>query len=193
MAHETRRPNERAIEALDVAHGDHVLDVGCGPGRTLAELAVRAPDGRVVGADPSELMAKIADQRNRALVKAGRVKVVLAGAAALPFADGAFDKALCVHVIYFWSDLRSNFREIARVLKPGGRLALLFRSTEDKAAVKAFPAEVYRFHDAAEVRAALAAEGFEVDAGQEAGQEMGTREAGSQPLPNLLLATRIAG
>lgn len=163
MARETWAQNERAIAALDVAEGDQVLDVGCGPGRSLAALGARARRGRVVGADPSDLMAEIAANRNRALIRAGRAEVVIAGAEHLPFADASFDKALCVHVIYFWDDLRTGFREIARVLKPGARFVLLFRSTLDQTAVNSFPPEVYRFRDVAEVSEALLAEGFAVE------------------------------
>ena len=123
MAHETWAQNRRAIDALGVARGDHVLDIGCGPGRSLATLANLAPEGRVVGADPSSLMAELAVRRNSTLVRARRVEIVMASATSLPFADAAFDKALCVHVLYFWNDLDRAFAEIARVLKPGGKLA----------------------------------------------------------------------
>jgi ubiquinone/menaquinone biosynthesis C-methylase UbiE len=163
MAHETFAANLRAIDALDVQSHDHVLDVGCGHGRVLTELAKRASKGRIAGADPSELMAEIAVERNRALVKAGRIDITIASAEALPFADAAFDKALCVHVIYFWRNLDDCFREIARVLKPGGRLALVFRTDADEAAVRSFPAEVYRFRSFAEVMAVLEQAGFTID------------------------------
>ncbi|MBT9446135.1 MAG: methyltransferase domain-containing protein [Hyphomonadaceae bacterium] len=159
MARETWGHNLRAIEALDIRPGESVLDVGCGPGRSLAELARRAQGGRIVGADPSKLMAKVATRR----VRKSQAEIVVASAAALPFEDGAFDKALCVHVIYFWNDLPAAFQEIARVLKPGGRLALLFRTSADEAAVRAFPAEVYRFHVLSDVVAPLEATGFAVD------------------------------
>lgn len=163
MARETWAQNVRTIEALGVAEDDHVLDVGCGPGRSIAALASLAPQGHVVGVDPSELMAEVAVRRNRRLVKARRAEVIVASAASLPFSDDTFDKALCVHVIYFWNDLDAAFKEIARVMKPGARFALLFRTSADEKAVKAFPAEVYRFPSLTEVVAPLEAAGFAVD------------------------------
>ncbi len=163
MARETWEENKRAIEALGIEESDHILDIGCGHGRSLATLVARAPKGHVSGVDPSELMAEIAVKRNRELVKARRVEVAIAGVDALPFPDDAFDKALCVHVVYFWANLDSAFHEIARVLKPGGRLALVFRSNADDAAVQAFPADVYKFPATGEVLAALTAAGLVVD------------------------------
>ena len=162
MARETLLENMRAIDALEVKPRDHVLDIGCGHGRSLEILAARASKGRVAGADPSELMAEIAVARNHAKVKAHKVEVAIAPADALPFADGAFDKALCVHVIYFWESLDASFREIARVLKPGARFALVFRTDADKTAVASFPKEVYRFRPRSEVIAALTRAGFAV-------------------------------
>lgn len=161
MARETWAQNRQAIDGLGIAPGDEVLDLGCGPGRALSELARRATSGRVVGADPSELMVEVASQRNRALVEAGRVDVTVGGVEALPFQTGQFDKVLCVHVLYFWPDLDAAFREIARVTKPGGRLALLFRSDADRGAVHSFPSEVYRFPAVSDVTAALRRAGFQ--------------------------------
>jgi ubiquinone/menaquinone biosynthesis C-methylase UbiE len=171
MAHETFAVNMRAIDALDVQPADQVLDVGCGHGRSLTALATRASNGHIAGADPSELMAEIAVRRNRELVKARRVSVVIASADALPFANAAFEKVLCVHVIYFWRELGAGFREIARVLKPGGRLALVLRTTADAAAVRAFPPEVYRLRSFAEVTAALDKGGFTIDTAEGRGTE----------------------
>ncbi|NJM36346.1 MAG: class I SAM-dependent methyltransferase [Rhodomicrobium sp.] len=87
----------------------------------------------------------------------------MASAASLPFADNAFDKALCVHVIYFWNDIDAAFREIARVIKPRGISALLFRTNADEAAMSAFPAEVYKFRALGDVVASLEAADFEID------------------------------
>lgn len=163
MARETWGQNLRAIEALDIRDGDHVLDIGCGHGRSLAALAARAPGGRVVGADPSALMAEIAVARNRGLIRRRRVEVAVAGVEALPFESASFDRALCVHVIYFWKDLNLGLREIARVLKPGARLALILRTSADTAAVSRFPAQVYSFRSLDEVLSALRAAGLETE------------------------------
>jgi SAM-dependent methyltransferase len=181
MARETWGENQRAIAALDLRLSDHVLDIGCGHGRSLGALAAHARSA--VGVDPSDLMAEIAVTRNRTLVKAGRVKVMIASAAELPLTDSVFDKALCVHVIYFWKDLQASFREIARVLKPGGRLALVFRTDADIAAVEAFPADVYAFRPRADVIAALRAAGFDIG-------EAAAKGLDSGGTPTLVVATK---
>ena len=180
MARETAGPNRRAVEALGVLQGDHILDIGCGPGIALTELAAAAPSGHVAGVDPSPLMVSVAQGRNKSLIHSGRVSVTEASATALPFPDQTFDKALCVHVIYFWDDLDACLREIARVLKPGGRIALLFRSSDDPRSVRSFPTSVYRFRTQHEVEAALTAAGFTVKAPHPVDPQ----------LPTLLVATR---
>lgn len=169
MARETWAENVRAIEALEVRDREQVLDLGCGHGRALGTLAGLTPAGRVVGVDPSQLMADIAVAKNREFVRRGRVEVATAAADRLPFADAAFDKALCVHVAYFWPDLAVALGEISRVLKPGGRLALLARTDADPATAS-FPTEVYRFRSRRVLCAALRSAGFEpetVDPGRE--------------------------
>lgn len=183
MAHETFAGNMSAIDALDIQPRDHVLDIGCGHGRSLGILAARAPEGHVAGVDPSALMTEVAVERNRKLVKTRRIEVAIAAADALPFADGSFDKALCVHVIYFWTDIGAALREIARVMKPGGRLALLCRTNADEAAMRAFPPDIYSFRSTAEVSAALVSAGFAVDGN-------GGFPSGEHTEPALLLATK---
>ena len=114
MTCETWRESQRAMDAQGTEQGDHVLDIGCGHGRSLAELAKRAPRGRIVGVDPSELMVEIAAQRNRPLIEVARRNVVLSSVESLPFPAGVFDKAQCVHVYYFWKDIEISLIEVAR-------------------------------------------------------------------------------
>jgi ubiquinone/menaquinone biosynthesis C-methylase UbiE len=179
MARETWRENLRVMDKLGIKQGDHVLDIGCGHGRSLMELAARAPRGRIVGVDPSELMIEIAKQRNRLLIETARVNVILSSVESLPFPDDKFDKAQCVHVLYFWKDIEASLREIARVLMPRGRLALLFRTNADVKAIASFPPEIYRFPALAEVSAAL----------EQAGMVVHVVENGANK-PALVLATK---
>jgi ubiquinone/menaquinone biosynthesis C-methylase UbiE len=183
MARETWVQNRRAIEALSITATDRVLDIGCGPGRSVGAMAVLASGGYVAGVDPSELMAEIAVHRNRSLIKKGRAQIAIASVSRLPFEDESFDKALCVHVVYFWNDLGAAFHEIARVLKPGGLLALQFRTNADKKAVSAFPAEIYRFPALADVIAAIEEASFAVEKKDER-----LREPNARPL--LLVAQK---
>jgi ubiquinone/menaquinone biosynthesis C-methylase UbiE len=162
MSHETKGDNRRAIQALEIRAGDHVLDVGCGHGRSLTELAALANEGKVVGADPSDVMIDMAARHAANLIASGRVQLVTASVETLPLPDASFDKALCVHVVYFWRDLARPLSEIARVLKPGGRLALLFRTIASQS-VEAFPSDVYRFPTLDEIRSALEYADFGVE------------------------------
>ncbi len=97
--------------------------------------------------------------------------MVRATVESLPFPDDAFDKVMCVQVLYFWKDIDVSLREIGRVLKPGGRLGLLFRTKADQAAVASFPPEIYRFPALADVTAALKRVGLDVPAGTDYANE----------------------
>jgi SAM-dependent methyltransferase len=183
MAHETRRDNQRAVGALELRPTDNVLDIGTGHGRALAEIAARTPRGLVTGVDPSELMVQIARSRNARLIRSGRVRVEQGEVARLSFPEATFDKVMSVHVLYFWPDLGGSLKEIMRVLKPGGELALVFRSAESTRAAASFPPEIYHFPSQAEVMTSLDAAGFNAI-------EIGANgvAAGSEPI--LVLANK---
>jgi ubiquinone/menaquinone biosynthesis C-methylase UbiE len=113
-----RHESEAVFRLLDLQPGEGVLDVGAGTGRYAVAAARRG--SRVVGVDSSAAMLAIA--RSRA---AGRsIELVRADAARLPFADASFDAALAVTSLCFTTDPAGALREIARVVKPDGRLVL---------------------------------------------------------------------
>ena len=100
--------------------GRSVLDVGCGAGAALRELAERYPEASLTGCDISPLAVGTASSLNEELVKAGRMRFLLCGVPDLPFADGSFDTVFSVESLYFWPDQVAGLREIRRVLAPGG-------------------------------------------------------------------------
>lgn len=119
--------NERVVEALEIAPDDAVLEVGSGPGRALAMVAARATSGFVAGIDISAVMVAQARRRHAAMVRAGRVELRQAGVSRIPYPDGRFDKALAVNTYQFWPAPPDDLRELRRVLRPGGLLALGLR------------------------------------------------------------------
>ena len=110
-----------AAEMLALAPGERVLDVACGPGNFSRDFALAVRDGLVVGLDASATMLAraVADTGN------DNVAYVRGDACALPFADGTFDAVCCFAALYLIEEPMRAIDEIARVLAPGGRVALL--------------------------------------------------------------------
>jgi ubiquinone/menaquinone biosynthesis C-methylase UbiE len=120
-----RRLRNMLADDLQVAPGDHVLDVGCGPGRLTRLLARRVvPNGSVDGIDASPQMIKRATAKARKLGVPASFQV--AYAQQLPFADSTFDAVACTLVLHHVAadDQLAAIEEIHRVLKPGGRLLI---------------------------------------------------------------------
>ena len=100
-----------------VREGQRVLDVGCGPGALTAELVSRLGAASVAGVDPSVSYATAARERFP------DVRIEIAPAGALPFADAEFDAVLAQLVVHFMKDPVHDLTEMARVTQPGGVVA----------------------------------------------------------------------
>jgi SAM-dependent methyltransferase len=105
------------------APGARLLDVGCGGGHVLLEIAARRPDLALAGVDLEP--GQIARARRRAHGRGARVDLRVGDALALPFADGAFEAVISVASIKHWPDRRRGLAECARVLAPGGALVVV--------------------------------------------------------------------
>jgi ubiquinone/menaquinone biosynthesis C-methylase UbiE len=113
------------LQALELRRGEHVLDVGSGPGFLCAEMAeVVGPSGRVHGIDISESMVSISQRRCASL---SHVELRVGDATQLPFPDADFDVAVSTQVYEYLSDgdLTAALTELHRVLRPGGRALIL--------------------------------------------------------------------
>lgn len=117
-----RDAEAEAVEELDPRPADHVLVIGFGTGMGIELLVDRLPSGRVVGADLSKAMVKLATKRNSAAVARGRVKLVRAPAHELPFDHASFDGVITVNTIQLWDPFKESVAEVARVMRPGARL-----------------------------------------------------------------------
>jgi ubiquinone/menaquinone biosynthesis C-methylase UbiE len=110
---------------LGLGPGDMVLDVACGPGNFSREFArAVGDDGLVVGIDASRTMLSrgAADLRSAGLANLGLVR---GDATRLPFGDSSFDGVCCFAALHLFADPLAGLDEMRRVLRPGGRIALM--------------------------------------------------------------------
>lgn len=106
-------------EALAARPGERILDVGCGPGFTVAELLDEVgPEGSVVGVDRSPEMLALAGQRTE---RRANVELHEADATDLPVADEDFDAAVSVQVLEYVPNVAAALAQIHRALRAGGR------------------------------------------------------------------------
>jgi len=97
-----------------------VLDCGCGGGANIKTLLKLCPKGRVQGIDYSAVSVEKARKVNARAIAAGRCNVQRASVTELPFEAEQFEVVTAFETVYFWPELAQNFREVYRVLKPGG-------------------------------------------------------------------------
>lgn len=138
---------------LDVHGGERVLDVGCGTGVLLEQLASAVPGAALTGIDASAGMLRIARGR-----LAGKARLVRGFGEALPFVDAAFDAVVSSSAFHFFVEPRRALREMARVLRPAGQLVMtdwctdflgsrvldLWLRVSDSAHVRAYRAREWR-------------------------------------------------
>lgn len=159
----------RAIQALGLRLGDVVLDIGCGSGQTLLQLAEQVgPDGQVTGVDLARSLLRIASRRTSHL---NQVSLIEADAATLEASTGSADAVFSRFGVMGFDNAIAAFTNFKRILKPAGRLVFVcWRSLEENE-LDHFPlmasgiqAEVderpFSFADPDYIRATLEASGF---------------------------------
>lgn len=114
--------NRQALDVLDPAPSDRVLEIGFGGGSALRRLLGQCRN--VSGVDPSQAMVSRARDRYAAHVQAGNLDLREGKVEALPWDDASFDKVLAVNTVYFWDDIEQGCRELRRVATDGSRVVI---------------------------------------------------------------------
>jgi|SRR5690606_17683013 len=147
-------------DLMHVQRDDDVLEVGFGNGANIALLAARATNGHVRGAEISKTAIEMASKRNAGAITDGRVSLHEAPGSALPFDDGTFDKACTVATMYVIADPSAIFKEMYRVLKPGGLAAVTFPIRENFMRFKPAQTDGFHLYELADLEAAFSDAGF---------------------------------
>jgi ubiquinone/menaquinone biosynthesis C-methylase UbiE len=109
----------------DLLPGDHVLDLGCGSGTHFAWItAIIGPEGQVTGHDPDQENLDIAASRSSGQLWEGQITLEKGDLFPLPYEDASFDAVWCAGSLQYVSDPIAALREMVRVVRPGGRVAV---------------------------------------------------------------------
>jgi demethylmenaquinone methyltransferase/2-methoxy-6-polyprenyl-1,4-benzoquinol methylase len=129
----------RAADLAALAAGSRALDVACGTGDLTLELARRAPGGEVIGCDFSERMLELARAKSAREPDLGaEVRFEPANALALPYRDRQFDAATVAFGARNFASLERGLAEMARVVRPGGRVVVLEITTPRRPPLSTF-------------------------------------------------------
>ena len=112
------------VSLLDIQPHHRILEIGFGPGVSTQMAGEKASKGFVTGIDHSSTMVQAASKRNADAIRSGRMELNQGDVASLPYPDESFDIAFSLHSIYFWQNPVDCLKQLRRVLKPGGLLAI---------------------------------------------------------------------
>jgi SAM-dependent methyltransferase len=129
------------VRSLAPRAGERVVDLGSGMGSATV-IAART-GASVIAVDPTSYMRRILELRRRWQRDRAAIAVLAGAAESIPSADGSVDALWTVNTIHHWTDRAAAARELARVMRPGGRVLLVDEDLDDPA---------HPFHDRSRVR-----------------------------------------
>ena len=121
------RVSSWGLSHLNLNKNDTVLDIGCGGGANIESMLKLCPGGKVSGIDYSKESVAVSRKRNSAY-KGSRCDIREGSVSCLPYKEKTFDVVTAFETVYFWPDIVVDFKEVYRVLKPGG---IFFICNED--------------------------------------------------------------
>jgi ubiquinone/menaquinone biosynthesis C-methylase UbiE len=117
----------KAIQTLAPARHERFLELGFGTGRFAEMLLLSTTETFLAGLDPSATMVRTAIDRFSHCNFSDRIDFREGTDQVLPWGDGQFDAVIAIHCFQFWQDPDRSMAEIGRVLRPGGRIVIVFR------------------------------------------------------------------
>ncbi len=121
------------ISLLDIKPDDRLLEVGFGPGFAIELVSKMVSEGFIVGVDHSEAMVRQASKRNARAIRDGKVVLQLGSVSHLPKFNEPFDKLFTINSIHFWNEPIDCLKELRKLLKPGGLIAVTLQPRSQSA------------------------------------------------------------
>ena len=115
--------SEFAFKCVDVGTNDRILDIGCGGGVNI-EKFLKLTDNNVDGIDYSDVSVKESAKRNQKAIGDKRCRILQADVSKMPIDDEVYDLVSAFETIYFWPDIENTFKEVLRIIKPGGQFMI---------------------------------------------------------------------
>lgn len=124
---ENKQRSDWTIEQLDIQPYQHILEIGYGTGRTLLEVGRRLKIGLLAGIDHSLVMYQQANRRNRKLIADQLLQLHIGGIGDLSYPSHYFHSIYGSNVHFFWKEPKYVFMQLAKLLKSGGKLVMVFQ------------------------------------------------------------------
>ncbi|WP_458455147.1 class I SAM-dependent methyltransferase [Methanobrevibacter sp.] len=115
--------SEYAFECIKVGENDSILDIGCGGGVNI-EKFLKLTSGNVDGLDYSEVSVISSIKQNQNAINNKRCHIIQADVSSMPIDDESYDLVTAFETIYFWPDIKETFKEVFRIIKPGGQFMI---------------------------------------------------------------------
>jgi arsenite methyltransferase len=159
-----------AVEALELEPGSVAADIGFGGAVGLRRLLDSPRVATAIGVDISAEMLKAARKRFASEIARGELRLEAGSLTELPLEDASLDGAITVNTIYFVEDLGAALRELARTLRPGGRVVIGLGDPEAMADM-AFTAHGFRLRSIADLEASIAEAGLKLGDHRRVGED----------------------
>ena len=127
MAFNNKKRSKWTLQKLGFSPSDNILEIGYGPGIIVNEIASILTAGFIAGIDHSEIMYNQANRRNKQHIQKKKVYLQKGTIDDLAFSAGTFDIIFGSNVHFFWDDQVGAFRKLRQLIKPDGRLIMIFQ------------------------------------------------------------------
>ena len=119
------------IEKLQLQENERILEIGCGAGFALKQIASLKGEHTLTGLDLSDTLLQSAALRNKKAIRQKQLALVHGRVEEMPFPHEQFTAVFSIHSVYFWEDLFKSINEIHRVLSPGGTVLMTLCDGKD--------------------------------------------------------------